>query len=65
LNRQGQRPWDDLATYCDAADEAGISRLWGGIHIPANDFKGRVMGDSIGHAVYGLTEQYWNGTLAP
>ena len=36
------------ATYYDAADEAGISRLWGGIHIPADDFKGRIMGASIG-----------------
>ena len=36
------------ATYYDAADEAGISRLWGGIHIPADDFKGRIMGSTIG-----------------
>jgi hypothetical protein len=36
------------ATYFDAADEAGISRLWGGIHVPADDFLGRIMGSSIG-----------------
>ena len=36
------------ATYFDAADEAGISRLWGGIHIPADDFAGRIMGSEIG-----------------
>ena len=36
------------ATYFDAADEAGISRLWGGIHVPADDFAGRVMGSTIG-----------------
>jgi hypothetical protein len=53
------------ATYYDAADEAGISRLWGGIHVPADDFRGRVMGDAIGHAAYDLAEQYWNGTVAP
>ncbi len=31
------------ASYFDAADEAGISRLWGGIHVPADDFAGRIM----------------------
>ena len=36
------------ATYFDAADEAGISRLWGGIHVPADDFAGRIMGSSVG-----------------
>lgn len=36
------------ATYFDAADEAGISRLYGGIHVPADDFAGRIMGDQIG-----------------
>lgn len=40
------------ATYYDAADEAGISRLWGGIHIPADDFAGRIMGASIGDDAY-------------
>jgi hypothetical protein len=40
------------ATYYDAADEAGISRLWGGIHIPADDFAGRIMGASIGADAY-------------
>ena len=36
------------ATYFDAADEAGISRLWGGIHVPVDDFAGRIMGSSVG-----------------
>jgi len=40
------------ATYYDAADEAGISRLWGGIHIPADDFAGRIMGSAIGADAY-------------
>jgi len=38
----------EWATYYDAADEAGISRLWGGIHVPADDFGGRIMGSQIG-----------------
>ena len=36
------------ATYFDAADEAGISRLWGGIHVPADDFAGRIIGSTVG-----------------
>jgi hypothetical protein len=36
------------ASYFDAADEAGISRLWGGIHVPVDDFAGRIMGSAIG-----------------
>jgi len=40
------------ATYYDAADEAGISRIYGGIHPAADDFPGRVMGSQIGIAAY-------------
>jgi len=32
------------ATYQDAADEAGRSRIWGGIHVPVDDYPGRLMG---------------------
>ncbi|HIF97368.1 MAG TPA: hypothetical protein EYQ54_10165 [Myxococcales bacterium] len=51
------------ATYFDAADEAGISRLWGGIHIAADDFEGRLVGAQIGVAAFELAEKYWDGTL--
>jgi hypothetical protein len=36
------------ATYYDAADQAGISRIWGGIHPPADDFTGRRTGAQCG-----------------
>ena len=36
------------ATYYDAADQAGISRLYGGIHVEADDLRGRVMGAQCG-----------------
>jgi hypothetical protein len=36
------------ATYYDAADQAGQSRLWGGIHIAPDDFGGRRIGSEIG-----------------
>jgi hypothetical protein len=34
------------ATYYDAADEAGISRIYGGIHPAFDDFPGRIIGSS-------------------
>ena len=40
------------ATYQDAADEAGISRLYGGIHVRADDLAGRVMGARCGEAAW-------------
>lgn len=36
------------ATYFDAADQAGQSRLWGGIHIQPDDFEGRRVGHEVG-----------------
>lgn len=36
------------ATYYDAADQAGQSRLWGGIHVWQDDFDGRTVGAEIG-----------------
>lgn len=36
------------ATYFDAADQAGQSRLWGGIHLEADDFVGRRLGQQVG-----------------
>lgn len=40
------------ATYYDAADEAGISRIYGGIHPRADDFTGRRQGAIIGTNAY-------------
>lgn len=36
------------ATYRDAADQAGISRLYGGIHVRVDDLQGRILGAEIG-----------------
>ncbi|MFT6732686.1 MAG: hypothetical protein ACJAS9_000868 [Polaribacter sp.] len=50
-------------TFYDAADEAGRSRLFGGIHIKDGDLRGREIGEAVGTQAYGLAEQYWNGTI--
>ncbi len=49
------------ATYYDASDQSGISRLWGGIHVAIDDFQGRIMGSQIGIAAYELADKYFNG----
>lgn len=35
------------ATYRDAADETSLSRIWGGIHPPADDIPGRIIGKKV------------------
>jgi hypothetical protein len=53
------------ATYYDAADLAGQSRLWGGIHISADDFNGRITGSQVGIGAFELAERYFAGTVGP
>ena len=36
------------ASYYDAADQVGLSRIWGGIHPPVDDFAGRRVGAEVG-----------------
>lgn len=47
------------ATWFDAADQAGQSRLWGGIHIEADDFAGRRVGAQVGAAAAAKAESYF------
>jgi hypothetical protein len=49
------------ATYFDAADQAGISRVFGGIHIPADDLEGRTIGSGCGRDAWALAERYFRG----
>lgn len=51
------------ARYTDAADQAGISRRWGGIHIPEDDHHGRLIGSSTGSSSFTLAQQYWTGAI--
>ena len=51
------------ATYYGAADEAGISRLYGGIHVPADDGPGRVMGSHCGIGAWDLARRYFDGSI--
>ena len=51
----------EWATYYDAADQAGQSRLYGGIHVEADDFTGRKIGSECGTAAWALAQRYYAG----
>ena len=51
------------ATYFDAADQAGISRLYGGIHVAPDDGPGRIIGSQVGIAAFEKALQYMEGTI--
>jgi hypothetical protein len=50
------------ATYFDAADAAGTSRLWMGIHVPADDFAGRRVGAQCGKGAWERAQRHYEGT---
>lgn len=52
------------ATYRDASDQTSLSRIWGGIHPPIDDIRGRIIGEKIGMEAYNLAVEYFNGTLS-
>ena len=54
----------EWATYFDAADQAGVSRLYGGIHISADDFAGRTLGAQCGKEAWALAKRYFDGSAA-
>lgn len=49
------------ATYQDASDQTSLSRIWGGIHPPADDLPGRHMGQEIGPEAFTEARRYFNG----
>jgi hypothetical protein len=53
----------EWATYYDAADMAGQSRLYGGIHIQADDFNGRKLGSECGKDAWAKAQQYYAGKV--
>ena len=50
------------ATYRDAADQSALSRIWGGIHPPADDIPGRRLGAVIGPRAFDLAASLIEGT---
>ena len=52
------------ATYRDASDQCSLSRIWGGIHPPADDIHGRLIGIKIGMDAFDHAVTYFEG-VAP
>jgi membrane-associated phospholipid phosphatase len=49
-------------SFFDAANQAGISRRYGGIHFEAADLTGRVVGRLIGRQALAKARSLWRGT---
>ena len=54
----------EWATYQDASDQTSLSRIWGGIHPPIDDIKGRIIGEKIGKESFDLAQKYFTGSLS-
>jgi hypothetical protein len=52
-------------TFSDAADEAGLSRLYGGIHFPDDNTMAQEVGVLIGVQAWEKALTYFNGTASP
>jgi len=48
------------ATYRDASDQCSLSRIWGGIHPPADDIPGRLIGEKIGQDAFLFAVPYFS-----
>ena len=51
------------ATFTDAANEAGISRRYGGIHFHAADLAGRLLGRLIAFEAWQKAQTYFDGSV--
>ncbi len=51
----------EWATFSAAADEAGMSRLYGGIHFTNGDQAGRTLGRKVGAQVFAKAQALWSG----
>ena len=51
------------ATYFDAADDAGRSRIYMGIHVTPDDYEGRRLGARCGKDAWALAQRYFEGSV--
>jgi len=65
----GQTPAEPVvlswATFSEAADQAGLSRRYGGIHFERGDLVGRALGRQVGARVWQKALTFFDGTGAP
>jgi hypothetical protein len=51
------------ATYRDASDQTSLSRIWGGIHPPADDIPGRIIGEKVALDAFDFAVPYFSGEV--
>ena len=51
------------ATYRDASDQTSLSRIWGGIHPPADDIPGRFIGQEVAEETFSFAVPYFETEL--
>jgi hypothetical protein len=51
------------STFSDAADQSGLSRQYGGIHLESGDIQGRILGRKVGATVWDEAQSYINGVV--
>ncbi len=51
----------EWATYRDASDQCSLSRIWGGIHPPADDIPGRLLGIEVGQRAFEHAATFFAG----
>lgn len=49
-------------TFSSAAEQAGLSRRYGGIHFEKGDLDGRKLGEQVGKEVWGLAQAFITGS---
>jgi hypothetical protein len=52
-------------TFASAADAAGMSRIWAGVHWPADNERGLELGRKVGENVWLRAQQFMLGTASP
>jgi hypothetical protein len=50
------------STFSEAANQAGMSRRYGGIHFKEGDLQSRAMGRAVGAQVWAKAQTYFSGT---
>ena len=50
-------------TFIDAANEAGLSRIYGGIHIQDGDLRGRELGRTVGIQAFYQAQEFISGAV--
>jgi hypothetical protein len=55
----------EWATFTEAADEAGMSRRYGGIHFAQGDLVGRALGRQVGARAWEKAQRFIAGAATP